>query len=38
LLPTDVVVADKFDANADSKVCSLKYVCWSVEFHLNCPM
>ena len=27
LLPTDVVVAEKFDANAESKVCSLKYVC-----------
>lgn len=29
LLPVDVVVADKFDAEADSKVCALwKHWCW----------
>jgi hypothetical protein len=27
LLPTDVVVADKFDADAESKVCHRKRVC-----------
>lgn len=29
LLPVDVVVADKFDAEADSKVCMVwKHCCW----------